>query len=126
MVVEEALPGLVMAMAAGSRAVLADRRIRHADSDSGKFGLDPLAAPGGIGGPHLADEVNPFTVQARSAGAGAGFPTPKEPKAQPMPSQDRPRLNNHKRPLPIGPAMLEAYPKQTIRVINLRPGDRAL
>ena len=55
-VVEEGLPGLVAA--AGLRTILADGGIRDFDSKFGQFGLDAFAAPGGVAGPHLPNEVD--------------------------------------------------------------------
>ena len=84
MVVEEGLPGLVVA--SGSGAILADGGIRHFNSEFGQFGLNSFATPSGIAGPHVTNDLDEFTVSGGSAAAVPGFPAPKQAKGQPMPS----------------------------------------
>jgi hypothetical protein len=85
MVVEEGLPGLVVA--SGSGAILADGGIRNFDSQFSQFSLNPFAILSGIAGPHLPNEVDESAVSYGSAAAaGPGIPAPEEAKTQPMPS----------------------------------------
>ena len=114
MVVEESLPGLVAA--AGSRAILTDGGIRDFDSEFGQFGLDAFAAPGGIAGPHLPNEVDELAVRGGSAAAGKGFPAPKQAQAQPMPSDDRLGLAEEQALLPVRPNRPQCEPQETIRL----------
>ena len=109
MVLEEGPPGLVGA--SGSRAVLANGGIRHFDSEFGQFSLNAFAPPGGIAGPHAANELDEFAISRRSAAAGTGFPAPEQVKAQPMPGDDGLGLEEEQAPLPVRPQPPECEPQ---------------
>ena len=109
MVMEEGLPGLVVA--SGSGAILTDGGIRHFDSEFGQFGLNSLAAPSGIARPHSPDEVDEFALSGGSAAAVTGFPAPEQAKAQRMPGDDSLGLEEQQAPLPIWPPPPEGEPQ---------------
>ena len=107
-------------MAAGT--VFVDSRIRDVDGEVGQFGLDTLAAPGGVDPPHLTDKGSQLKVQAGPASMGARLPAPKQAKAFAMPAEHCPGLDQHERPLPFAPATLEHYPQESIGGLELRFG----
>jgi len=83
-VVKSGLPGLVGLPA--PRPILADGGIGDGDSEFGEFGLDSLAAPGRMAGPHAADEATELAIQRGSASSPTGLPMPEQPEAQSMPT----------------------------------------
>jgi len=108
-VLEESLPGLVAAP--GSGAILTDGGIRDFDSEFGQFGLNAFAAPSGIAGPHLPNEVDELAIHGGSAAAGTGFPTPEQAKAQPMPGDDRLGLEEEQAFLAVRPEPPQGEPQ---------------
>ena len=109
MVVEEGLPGLITT--AGSGALLAKGGIRNCNAEFGQFSLNTFAAPGGIAGPHSANQFDEFAIHGGSAAAGAGFPAPEQAKAQPMPGDDRLGLKEEQALLPVWPQSPESQPE---------------
>jgi hypothetical protein len=118
MVVEEGLPGLVVA--SGSGAILANGGIRHCNPEFGQFGLNSFAAPSGIAGPHSPNELDEFAISRGSAAAVTGFPAPEQTKAQTMPGDQSLGLHEHQSPMPVWPQPPEGEPKQTISLAKFR------
>jgi len=83
LVMEEGLPGLVVASGLG--AILANRGIRHCHPEFGQLGLNAFAPPAGIAGPHAPKEVDELAISRGFAAAVTGFPAPEQTKAQTMP-----------------------------------------
>ena len=91
-VMQEDCPSLVGVLA--QWAILADGGICDTDAEFGQFGLDALAAPSGIAGPHPADEGNEFAIPRRSAASSTRCPAPEQPEGRLVPTDDGPRLND--------------------------------
>ena len=96
------------------RAVLPDGRIRDLNTQFGQFGLDTLAAPGGIGFPHLLGQCDELAIQGGSSHASSGFPAPEQAKAQAMPSDDGLRLEEQQDLLPVRPEAPQTHPEQSV------------
>ena len=108
-VLEEGLPGLVAAPSSG--AILTDGGVGDCDAEFSQFGLDAFAAPGGITGPHLPNEVDELAIHGRAAPAGPGFPTPEQTKTQAMPSDDCLGLEEGQAFLPVRPVPSQGEPQ---------------
>jgi len=111
-VVEEGFPGLVAATGSGS--ILANGGIRNCNPEFSQFSLNTFAPPGGIAGPHSAnefDEFDEFAIHGGSVVASPGFPASEQAKAQPMPGDDRLRLKEEQALLPVWPEPSESQPE---------------
>ena len=105
--------------------MLADGEIGHGEAELGQFGLDALAAPSRIAGPHLTDDRDQFAIERGSAASRTEFPAPEQPEAQPMAAYQGSRLEDQKHPLPIGLATPQQHPEQAIGTAKDGPWGRA-
>jgi hypothetical protein len=112
MVAEEGLPSLIGAPS--SRTIRSDGGIRDADAQFGQFGLDALAATGGIAGPHSTNQGDEFAVNGGSAAAATRLPAPEQAKPLAMTSDWGLTLKEHHGSPPVWSQSPECEPEQPI------------
>lgn len=119
MVLEEGFPGLRAGRAAVFGTIFADSGIGDVDVELGQFGLNPSAAPSGIGLPHPLNQRNEFTIDGGSS-ADPGFPAPEEAKANTMPTNDGLGLEEEQDVSPVWPKAHQTNPKQPVSGAEFR------
>jgi hypothetical protein len=65
------------------------------DAELEEFSVNPGSAPEWIGHAHVADQLANFEQHLWSAATASRLPTPEQPKAGTMPTDNSLRLNDH-------------------------------
>jgi hypothetical protein len=90
------------------------------------FRPNPWTAPGWIGLPHPAHQLDQVTVDHCPTGVTSRFPPPEEPESDLMPANHRLRLDDHQRFRPPLPYRAESRPEKPVENAESRGLDRAV
>ena len=119
-VVEESPPGLRRRLTEPDH-VLADAGLPDVDAEFEKFTVDTRRTPQRVFSAHGADQSANILWHARATGvAVTDLPSPKKPKALPVPANDRFRLDYDQCGTPVAPGSAQPRPKEPIGRVQFR------
>ena len=99
----------------------ADGGVGDLDAQVRQFILDADTAPGWIGLPHPANEVDDLRIDRGSPASRTRLPTPERPESSTLPADHRLRTDYDQAVPSFGPHLHETDPEESVSVVESGP-----